>query len=942
MGDDKHQTCGSKQYQEAPRYEGCHGEQREEPQVGPDQWHKEDGSGEDGRRQPGGLARSSPTFSAGGRDVRTEMWLEQHTEQMRGGQFPPGFVRSPLMPGGATGRGGMGIQARNSGVYSQQSRLHQAHQVYHPHRSHHPRSGSYGGNSYTQTRQSSPSQWSLSQYSQSHGQCATPRSGVSGSFGVHGKDGGGGLQGNKNNKSGRQVTRGLSLSRSQHAVDRSGYPIGGTVGTMTPPALQITSPVTPRDYSSGYNSPRISEDLQRYTSDEFKCGGQVRQRERRSLDAMCGPSGALSSGGLSPHSGGMGSTTPNYDQGRSSFKSLVNYLDTRQASVSERSGGMQTPRSCSSFEADGEEKSEREDECTGRMHGDVHGGGDGAAQVGHAEGDINLLACQMKEKATLFPGSFRESLLLNSLQPETTPFIEKSRVPSQTKDVGRRSSCDEGSVSSLSVEERGLQMRQKRQQQPDVFSFPVDTSSSRARGMLGGGTTGSWPNFQQDQEARRETDAKDFHPPVDDVVEDQLDHIGDIDCVDNLAHEDDITDDVDDVEDFEDGENDENKTTSGAYDACDPTSASPDLVPHIELCPALSQDGEMSPGHEQVEFEEMTLRIIHRKNKTGFEFERELPLRVGDDIAGRFRIVELLGQAAFSRAVQAVDMMTGQHVCLKVVKNSKDYFDQSLDEIRLLRHVNQCDPRDERGIVRLYDYFYYAEHLILVTELLRANLYEFSKHDRTYFTPERLKQVASQLLSSVAYMHSLSLIHADLKPENILMKSYATCQIKLIDLGSSFFNHDKRVSYVVQSRSYRAPEVILGCNYDYKIDIWSIGCILVELAIGDVLFNDCSGAQMLARMESVMGSMPAWMRGSGRFAKRYFLADGRLFEQNVDAGVGMGRTVDVLHPQPSSLNYVLDGYDKDMADFISSLLALDPNERISAEDALQHPYLCLS
>ena len=144
---------------------------------------------------------------------------------------------------------------------------------------------------------------------------------------------------------------------------------------------------------------------------------------------------------------------------------------------------------------------------------------------------------------------------------------------------------------------------------------------------------------------------------------------------------------------------------------------------------------------------------------------------------------------------------------------------------------------------------------------------------------------------------------------------------------------------MVQSRSYRAPEVILGCDYDYKIDIWSIGCILVELAVGDVLFNDCSGAQMLARMESVLGGMPAWMRATGRYAKRYFLADGRLFEQSNESK--NNRAVDVLLPQSSSLNYVLDGFDKDMADFISLLLALDPNERLGAEDALQHPYLAM-
>ena len=71
-------------------------------------------------------------------------------------------------------------------------------------------------------------------------------------------------------------------------------------------------------------------------------------------------------------------------------------------------------------------------------------------------------------------------------------------------------------------------------------------------------------------------------------------------------------------------------------------------------------------------------------------------------------------------------------------------------------------------------------------------------------------------------MHGLDLIHCDLKPENILIKSYSRCEIKVIDFGSSCFTKDHLSSYV-QSRSYRAPEVILGLPYDQKIDIWSLG-----------------------------------------------------------------------------------------------------------------------
>ena len=95
------------------------------------------------------------------------------------------------------------------------------------------------------------------------------------------------------------------------------------------------------------------------------------------------------------------------------------------------------------------------------------------------------------------------------------------------------------------------------------------------------------------------------------------------------------------------------------------------------------------------------------------------------------------------------------------------------------------------------------------------------------------QSIARQVLKALKFMHSLGLIHCDLKPENILIKSYSRCLVKVIDIGSSCFVSDSLCSYV-QSRSYRAPEVILGLPYGPKIDIWSLGCILAELCSGQV------------------------------------------------------------------------------------------------------------
>ncbi|KAK3020730.1 hypothetical protein RJ639_046014 [Escallonia herrerae] len=288
------------------------------------------------------------------------------------------------------------------------------------------------------------------------------------------------------------------------------------------------------------------------------------------------------------------------------------------------------------------------------------------------------------------------------------------------------------------------------------------------------------------------------------------------------------------------------------------------------------EDEEAAAVQEQVkqikaqeeEFETFNLKIVHRKNRhvlfliphdkvdvrivlylplltkllfvtrTGFEEDKNFHVVLNSVIAGRYHVTEYLGSAAFSKAIQAHDLHTGMDVCVKIIKNNKDFFDQSLDEIKLLKFVNKHDPGDKYHILRLYDYFYYREHLLIVCELLKANLYEFHKFNResggeVYFTMPRLQSITIQCLEALQFLHGLGLIHCDLKPENILVKSYSRCEVKVIDLGSSCFETDHLCSYV-QSRSYRAPEVILGLPYDKKIDIWSLGCILSELCTGNL------------------------------------------------------------------------------------------------------------
>ncbi|KAI3706039.1 hypothetical protein L1987_76292 [Smallanthus sonchifolius] len=358
------------------------------------------------------------------------------------------------------------------------------------------------------------------------------------------------------------------------------------------------------------------------------------------------------------------------------------------------------------------------------------------------------------------------------------------------------------------------------------------------------------------------------------------------------------------------------------------------------------EDEEAAAVQEQVnqikaqeeEYETFNLKILHRKNRTGFEEDKNFNVFLNSVIGGRYQVTEYLGSAAFSKAVQAHDIHTGMDVCVKIIKNNKDFFDQSLDEIKLLKFINKHDPGDKYHLLRLYDYFYYREHLLIVCELLKANLYEFHKFNResggeVYFTMPRLQSITIQCLEALEFLHGLGLIHCDLKPENILVKSYSRCEVKVIDLGSSCFETDHLCSYV-QSRSYRAPEVILGLPYGKKIDIWSLGCILAELCTGNVLFQNDSPATLLARVIGIISPIGQDMLAKGRDTHKYFSKNHMLYERNQDTNI-----LEYLIPKKTSLRHRLPMGDQGFIDFVSHLLEINPKKRPSATEALKHPWL---
>ncbi|KAH0460578.1 hypothetical protein IEQ34_011241 [Dendrobium chrysotoxum] len=253
---------------------------------------------------------------------------------------------------------------------------------------------------------------------------------------------------------------------------------------------------------------------------------------------------------------------------------------------------------------------------------------------------------------------------------------------------------------------------------------------------------------------------------------------------------------------------------------------------------------------------------------------------LGENLTPRYKILSKIGEGTFGRVLECWDREVREYVAIKVVRSLRKYRHAAMIEIDVLNNLSKNDSEGSR-CVQIRRWFDYRNHICIVCEKLGPSLYDFLRKNKySPFPVELVREFGRQLLEAVAYMHDLRLIHTDLKPENILLVSseyikVPTCKrysqdeiqfrclpkssaIKLIDFGSTAFeNHDH--NSIVSTRHYRAPEIILGLGWHYPCDLWSVGCILVELCTGEALFQTHENLEHLAMMERVLGPLPEHM-----------------------------------------------------------------------------------
>ena len=238
----------------------------------------------------------------------------------------------------------------------------------------------------------------------------------------------------------------------------------------------------------------------------------------------------------------------------------------------------------------------------------------------------------------------------------------------------------------------------------------------------------------------------------------------------------------------------------------------------------------------------------------------------------RYLVSSVIGKGSFGQVVKAWDQHQSDYVAIKIIKSKKPFLQQAKSEIELLQFLNQKDSMDQACIVRLQEHFLFRGHQCLVFEMLSYNLYDLLRHTNFKGVSLNLiRKFGKQILKALCFLslRDVAVIHCDLKPENILLRHPKRSAIKLIDFGSSCREGQTVYSYI-QSRFYRSPEVLLGCPYSTTIDMWSLGCILVEMHTGEPLFSGQDEADQVSKIHDLLGEPPASMIQSGTKGSRYF------------------------------------------------------------------------
>ncbi|BFU21219.1 protein kinase domain containing protein [Entamoeba histolytica HM-1:IMSS-B] len=328
----------------------------------------------------------------------------------------------------------------------------------------------------------------------------------------------------------------------------------------------------------------------------------------------------------------------------------------------------------------------------------------------------------------------------------------------------------------------------------------------------------------------------------------------------------------------------------------------------------------------------------------------------------RYVVISALGSGTFGQVLKCRNCQDNSLVAVKILKSKPVFFRQGMLEIAVLTVLRDLvDPDNKYHTVKMLDYFLFHGHVCIVTELLSINLYDMlrsNKNNGMGLTFNR--HVLRQLLESLHGLTTMNIIHCDVKTENVLLVQN-TSDIKLIDFGSACFERSTLYTYI-QSRHYRAIEIILGLPYSCAIDMWSFGCVAAELFLGIPLFPGENEYNQLAKIIDMLGPIPDYLLRKGTKTEKYFnmiqkgneitfkIKPPEQFEKENNCKLQENRKYfryktleQICQHVPMHRNAFVHDNDQVwralLHDFLKKTLEYDPAKRLTPSEALTHPFI---
>ncbi|XP_053262775.1 homeodomain-interacting protein kinase 2 isoform X5 [Podarcis raffonei] len=332
-----------------------------------------------------------------------------------------------------------------------------------------------------------------------------------------------------------------------------------------------------------------------------------------------------------------------------------------------------------------------------------------------------------------------------------------------------------------------------------------------------------------------------------------------------------------------------------------------------------------------------------------------------------YEVLEFLGRGTFGQVVKCWKRGTNEIVAIKILKNHPSYARQGQIEVSILARLS-TESADDYNFVRAYECFQHKNHTCLVFEMLEQNLYDFLKQNK--FSPLPLKYIRpilQQVATALMKLKSLGLIHADLKPENIMLvdPSRQPYRVKVIDFGSASHVSKAVCSTYLQSRYYRAPEIILGLPFCEAIDMWSLGCVIAELFLGWPLYPGASEYDQIRYISQTQGLPAEYLLSAGTKTTRFFNRDTdspyplwRLKtpdDHEAETGIKSKEARKYIFNCLDDMAQVnmttdLEGSDmlvekadrREFIDLLKKMLTIDADKRITPIETLNHPFVTMT